>query len=273
MRITVITICYNEAEIIYNFLEHYYWLGANRIVIYDNKSTDGTIDICKDFEKSHQGCKIEIIEYDSNNEIRDDLYIEIKNNAWKKFKSDYYIVVDCDEFLVLPTYLEDEQSDRKKLVRYLSTMKKGYILPRVQGVQCISDTFDEFFDSFSDGSLTEKQYVIDDTFNKRCIFSKELVPVYKPGCHMFSINPKDRDKLNASIVAEKKQSPLYLFHLKYIDRSYVIDRYEEFRERLSEFNKKNEYGHQYTMSETAINLKFDYFKKYAITLEEVFQER
>lgn len=263
MRITVLTVCYNEEEIIYPFLAHYAGLGANRIVIYDNKSTDRTVEICKDFAKDNQGCKIEIIEYDTQNQIRDDVYLEIKNHAWKKFKSDYYIVVDCDEILDVEN---PDLGDKKRLVKYLATMKKGYILPKVRGVQVVTDTFDDAFDLASD-----KKFVLDDTFNKRCIFSKALVPIYRPGCHMFGVDLKDKVKFETSLAVEKEVKPLYLFHLKYIDRDYVIARHAEFKTRLSEFNKKHNYGHQYEMDEKAINLKFDYLKKYAMTIEEVYK--
>jgi glycosyltransferase involved in cell wall biosynthesis len=264
MRITVLTVCYNEEEMIYSFLAHYAGLGVNRIVVYNNKSTDRTVEICNEFAKDYPGCKIEIVDYDTNGQIRDDVYLEIKNNAWKNYKSDYYIVVDCDEFLEVK---DGDQFDKKRLVRYLSTMKKGYVLPKVIGVQTVTDSFEDLFDL---GSANDKKYVLDDTFNKRCIFSRELVPVYRPGCHMFGVNPKDKAKLETSLAVESKVEPLYLFHLKYVDRQYVIKRYAEFKTRLSEFNKKHNYGHQYEMDEKTINLKFDYFKRYAITRDEVF---
>lgn len=262
MRITVITVCYNEEMSIYSFLAHYAMLGVKRIVVYNNMSTDRTVEICHEFAKDFAGCKVEIVDYDTNGQIRDDVYLEIKNNAWKKYKSDYYIVVDCDELLDVK---DADMGDKKRLVKYLASMKKGYILPKVIGVQVVSDTFDDAYDI-----TNEKKYVLDDTFNKRCIFSRELVPVYRPGCHMFGVNMADKAKLDTSIAVEANVEPLYLFHLKYIDREYVINRYAEFKTRLSDFNKKNNYGHQYEMDTQAINLKFDYLMRYATTLEEVY---
>ena len=273
MRITVLTVCYNEEKMIKNFLDHYFDLGVNRIVIYDNKSTDNTVEICKEFGKTHQNCKIEIVEYDTNGQIRDDVYLEIKNNAWKNYKSDFHIVVDCDEYLTVPSLNEEFFNDRKSLVRYLATMKKGYILPKVLGVQCVSDTFQEFEDGTRKLDSDAKLYVFDDTFNKRCIFSRELIPIYRAGCHTFAVNPKDRIKLEKSIAIEKELQPLYLFHLKYIDKEYVINRHKEFNTRLSDFNKKYKYGHQYMMTAKEISLKFDYLKKFAITVKEVYSRK
>ena len=74
--ITIYSICYNEQVMMQFFINHYRNLFPNcRIVIYDNYSTDRTEEIAL-----ANGC--EVIKYDSNNEIRDDLYLEIKNNCW-----------------------------------------------------------------------------------------------------------------------------------------------------------------------------------------------
>lgn len=270
MRITVLTVCYNEAKTIEKFLTHYYDLGVNRIVIYDNKSTDNTVEICRAFEKSHQGCTINIESYDTEGQIRDDVYLQIKNEAWKKYKSDFYIVVDCDELLEVNTYDPNTIDDRKRLVRYLATMKKGYVLPRVLGVQVVTDTFEQLENA---NPNTDKMFVMDETFNKRCIFQRKYAPIYRAGCHTFGVAAKDREAIANSMEVEKSVAPLYLFHFKHIDVDYVTERYEEFKSRLSKYNTDRGYGHQYTMSKEAIKLKFEYLKRYAITLEEVFSNK
>lgn len=265
MRLTAITICYNEEKMIGRFLEHYLSLGVSKFVIHDNMSTDRTVEICNEFAKAHQGCTVEIKKYSSDGQIRDDLYLEIKNNDWKTRKSDFFIVVDVDEFVEVPN---SDPSDRKRLIKYLATMKKGYVLPNVLGVQVVCDKFEEIPSNFIE-CTGKKLFVEDSTFNKRCVFSKKLTPIYKPGCHFFSVNPKDRKAIDESLVVEKTVTPLYLFHLKHVDVEYVKDRYSEFKTRLSDFNKKNQYGHQYEMTPEAIELKFKYLQRYAKTLSEI----
>lgn len=264
MNITVFTICYNEQELINSFLEHYYMLGANRIVIYDNNSTDNTLDICNDFKDDYKDCAIEIIKYDTNNQIRDDIYLEIKNNAWKKYNSDYYIIVDCDEFLEVRN---GDFFDQGRLIRYLKDKPSGLILPKVLGVQVVTDSFEELYDISSENL---NRYVMDPSYNKRCIFGKEFQPTYKMGCHNFTYNQDKADILNNSFEVESSYDPLYLFHLKYIDREYVIDRYNLFKSRLSDFNKLNNYGSQYEMNADQINSVFNFLKRRAITVNEVF---
>ena len=72
MNISIFVICYNEEIILQKFINHYRTRFPNcEITIYDNMSTDNSRQIA-----IKNGCKV--LEYDSNNEIRDDLYLEIK---------------------------------------------------------------------------------------------------------------------------------------------------------------------------------------------------
>ena len=91
MSIDVFAICYNEEVMLPYFINHYQKMGAN-ITIYDNFSTDRSQEII-----TESGCTL--LTYDSNNQIRDDLYLQIKNNCWKKSKAEWVIVCDIDEFI------------------------------------------------------------------------------------------------------------------------------------------------------------------------------
>jgi len=90
-KVWVYTIAYNESHFVGNFLTAY--KDAERIVVYDNMSTDNMVELLM------KDPRVEIRKYDSNNQIRDDLYLEIKNHCWKeaKHKADWVIVVDFDE--------------------------------------------------------------------------------------------------------------------------------------------------------------------------------
>ena len=91
--VTVYTITYNEEVMIEFFINHYRKIFPNcEINVYDNYSTDLTVDIAKKY-----GCNV--IPYDTNNELSDETYLQIKNNEWKNSKTDWVIVCDCDEFI------------------------------------------------------------------------------------------------------------------------------------------------------------------------------
>jgi hypothetical protein len=71
------------------FLNHYSKM-VDKIVVYDNQSTDNSVEILKSFK----GCEIEIRDYNTNNEIQDGTLMMVKNNCWKNDNSDYIIVLD-----------------------------------------------------------------------------------------------------------------------------------------------------------------------------------
>jgi len=91
--ITVYTATFNESKIIQFFIDHYRSRFPNcDIVVYDNESTDKTVEIAK-----LNNC--EIIPYSSNGVINDQLLMDIKNTCWKSSKTDWVLTCDTDELL------------------------------------------------------------------------------------------------------------------------------------------------------------------------------
>ena len=74
-----ITIAWNEQELMPIFLNHYEKI-CDKIIVYDNESDDKTSEICD----AHP--LVERRVYKTNGEIRDDVYLDIKNQEWKNFK-------------------------------------------------------------------------------------------------------------------------------------------------------------------------------------------
>ena len=96
--ITIYTITYNEEVVLPYFITWYRNRFPDcRIVVYDNYSTDNT-------EKIALEHNCEVIKYDTNNQLSDSKYLEIKNNCWKTANTDWVIVCDCDEFLDVNTH-------------------------------------------------------------------------------------------------------------------------------------------------------------------------
>jgi len=86
-------LCYNEEYILPHLLK-YYSKFCDKIYILDNNSSDNSIQIINSFDNT------EIITWDSNNEVRDDLYLKLKNNVWKQSIGEGYHMIG-DENLVL----------------------------------------------------------------------------------------------------------------------------------------------------------------------------
>ena len=79
MKVDVYVLCYNESKLVPFALD--YWAKfATNVYILDNGSTDNTIELLK----AESRFNIEIIPFDSNNELNDAIYLELKNNIWKK---------------------------------------------------------------------------------------------------------------------------------------------------------------------------------------------
>ena len=115
-------ISWNEEIIMPYFLRHYSQF-CDKMVIFDNESTDSTPDIVKSFPKA------ELRSWSSNNQLNDMLYLVIKNNAYKESRgiADWVIVCDSDEFLYHP-----------KIVQLLEAYKKiGINFPKVEGFDMI----------------------------------------------------------------------------------------------------------------------------------------
>ncbi len=122
----VYTLCKNEIEILPFFLAYYETI-ADKIIIFDNESTDGS----QEYIKKHPKCTL--IEFKTNNLLRDDIQRLIKNSAWKESKgiADWVIVSDIDEFLF--------HKDLKK--QLLFCKKNGVTIPRVAGFNMLSEEF------------------------------------------------------------------------------------------------------------------------------------
>lgn len=210
--IEVFAICYNEELLLPYFIDHYKKMGA-KITIYDNQSTDRSRSIIE-----QSGCNY--IAYDSNNQIRDDLYLQIKNNCWKQSKADWVIVCDIDELIEV----------NFDISKYTIINTKGFDMiglpPSRLGVH-------------------NQMYSKHIMFRPNCF--KEIN--YKPGCH--SLNPIPLVPISGSIEIAN------LLHHKYINEDYVYNRHIMYQERLSDINKQLGWGIEYqNVERKKIDYKF-----------------
>lgn len=198
MKIDVFAICYNEEFMLPLFIAHYKKMGAN-ITIYDNFSTDKSKKIILD-----AGCTY--LTYDSENQIRDDLYLHIKNNCWKKSTADWVIVCDIDEFIEVPFNID------------------RYTIINTQGYDMI-------------GFPPTRKGVKNPIYSKHIMFRPDQFKQigYQPGCH--SCKPE------GTISGSKELANL--LHYKYISPSYVFYRHLIYQNRLSAINKKYGWGAEY----------------------------
>ena len=96
MRIEVFTFCWNEMVVL-PFAVDYWRRYADHVTVFDNGSTDGSIE----FMQQHSDL-ITIERFETNNQINDQLLLNAKNNCWRQARgrADLVVVADMDEMLI-----------------------------------------------------------------------------------------------------------------------------------------------------------------------------
>jgi hypothetical protein len=202
MDINIFLLCYNESALIPHTVKHYKkYLPSCKITIYDNESTDNSVEIAKNL-----GCSV--ISWNSNNQIDDFKYIEIKNNCWKSIQNGWIIMADMDEFLCIT---EDEL--RKE-------MNSGTTILNVLGYDMIGESNTP---DITDIDLQEiKKYFVNEFLSKKCCFLREKISEinYSIGCH--GCNPVGEINFSSTTYINR--------HMKNLGLSYItkncISRYE-----------------------------------------------
>lgn len=213
VKVDVFAICYNEEFLLPRFIEHYQKVFGAAITIFDNYSTDRSREIAAEL-----GCNVRL--YDSGNQVRDDIYLKIKNNCWKYSKADWVIVCDIDEFLEVDFDITP------------------YTLIGTLGYDIVS------------ADLHSRFGVYNWMMNKYVMFrpNKMRNINYQPGCHKCSPD--------GEVVPSKEFAKL--LHRKYISPEYVYNKHLACQERLSDINKKYGWGTQYMdVSMEDIKTKFE----------------
>lgn len=217
--LTVYVLTYNEEFMLPFFIKHYRSRFPDcHIVVCDNYSTDNTVSIAKS-----NNCAISF--YNSDNTIRDDYYIEIKNNIWRRpsgiwsdnhlCTTEWCAVVDCDEFVdITPDLLV------------------GNII-RATGYDMWGE--DGNIDNIDSGVLTPE-------YCKICFWKPSAIYNigYCPGAHIAYPNT------NLGHTLQFNEQPINLYHYKYISLEYVKQRHKLFAERLSNENKLHGWSFHYS---------------------------
>jgi len=203
MDINVFLLCYNETALLPHTIKHYKkYMPSCKITIYDNESTDNSVELAKSL-----GC--EVISWSSGNIIDDYKYKDIKNNKWKDVKSGWIIMADMDEFLCVT---ESELLDEKN---------KGTSILRVEGRDMIGES--EFID-LSDIDLQEiRKYKKNTSENKNlCFLRDKIVNIfYNHGAH--KCNPTGKVQYSSKIYINK--------HMNYMGLNFLIDKMTKRYER------------------------------------------
>jgi len=210
MKIEAFILAYNEAETIGLTIKHYQQF-CERVVIFDNFSTDETRDIALSM-----GCDVRL--FGVKGVLSDKEYLKVKNHCWKQSKADWVIVCDADEILWHPDLTSVLLEDCTIMTTYGWNVYSEDV-PRENWLEITTGVPDCNYSKLV-------------CFNPKAI--QEINYVY--GCHL--ANPK------GNIQYSNTEYPL--FHYKHIGGAKrVADRHALYAQRMSENNKRWKLGYQY----------------------------
>jgi hypothetical protein len=217
----VLTICWNESPFLKYFIEYYSF--AKKIIIFDNMSSDNSVDIMRSYNN------VEVSYYNTNEQIRDDIYLEIKNNAWKYYKNecDWVIIVDIDEIIYHPMGIP----------QYVKTLSPNVAIVKCTGYEMFCpDIVNIPGNNVFDKSIIGVPGV---KLDKCTLINTKLVTEinYLGGCH--ASFPKASGLIHT-------EPNFKLLHYKFVyPLQYMIYRYKQLRSRLSKKNIENGWGCHY----------------------------
>ena len=258
IKFDVYAINWNEERLLPYFFKHY--SQANKIYIMDNNSTDNSKFIIENYGGI-------IIPFDTSNTLDDTTNIKLKNEIWKRSRTnfnysnnsnefnnyelcDFVIVQDLDEFLFFPEFPNDLLSGLSKMKSLGITIIKsiGY------NMFCSDEQFEKVKNRKLSATITYgNTRPIKEKYNKMLCFNpNEINEInYLPGAHL--CNPIGNINIDSTSTL--------LLHYKYIGKNYLTSRYIEYSKRLSQTNIDNTYGFEYLLdAKTTID---DYYSKYS----------
>lgn len=248
MKLYGVTTTYNDEKIVPYVMPYLELLGYDKLVVYDNESTDGTVEMIKKYPF------VEVRTYSSGGKFDEYLKTKIKADCIAEFafnKRSEYIgkdeiawVTGCDFDEVL-YFIQQEglrANDRQyglNFKEYLNHMTLlGYNVCNEDIVDIVSENFPN-----SDSGLIHKNaemcsYGRPYLFNKPNLFRIDNISEYyiSLGSHKgwFRFNGQEIKCFNNSRY-------LFSFHLKYIDREYFSNRNKIYAERGYAEYADNEY--------------------------------
>jgi hypothetical protein len=223
MDINVFLLCFNESVLLPHTIKHYKkYLPSCKITIYDNESTDNSIEIAKEL-----GCSV--VSWSSHNILNEDLQINLRNTVWKKCISGWIIMADMDEYVCVT---EEDLLEETNL---------GTTVLKIKGYDMIgeSTTID-----LSDIDLQEiKKYVNSSLESKNLCFKRDAIRNmnYGPGSH--TCNPTGNVKYSSKEYINK--------HMSFLGLNFVTNKSIERYKRCKKMREKGWSVH-YTLDKNLI---------------------
>jgi hypothetical protein len=241
MNIEVRILAHNEQDFLPYALEHYKTF-ADKLVVYDGQSTDLTPDIARSFGA-------EVIPWDTGHCIDDQAAMDLKNNEWKWSDADWWIFVDADELIFSP------QMPMRDLLREYDRQFVPIVKP--YGWEMVSDTLPAYVPGQQIYDVV-KMGARSDSYSKPALLCPYRLREthYTAGAH--GANPVLADGSRPGPPVIPADPPCYLLHYKHlgpVDR--IVDEFRRDQSRLSELNRRRQWGTYGDPAEVAHNKRRD----------------
>ena len=229
IQINIFLLCYNESALLPHTINHYKtYLPSCKITIYDNESTDNSVEIAKTL-----GCNV--ISWNSSNKIDDFKYIDIKNNCWKHIEHGWIIVADMDEYLCVT---EDDLRSEIESKSTILTVKGINMIGESETVD-LTDINLQHITSYLD---------FDDESKNLCFFRNYINNMnYDLGAH----------KCSPTGLVKYSKKTYYNKHMCYLGLKFIINKMINRFKRSDEMRNFNLAVH-YTDDITRIQNEYNY---------------
>jgi len=191
-------------------------------------STDNTVELLL------KDSRVEVRYFNSGNQIRDDLYLEIKNHAWKDSRgiADWVIVCDFDEIF-------QRAISGNFDLDFTWPYGNEFTVIRSHGYNM--NSLDAPLYAEGHPFLYSQRGTYHDPEEKMCCFRPDQIKEinYIPGCH--GAKPTG----NVRVLYDKNYK---LLHFKFWNIDLYLQKMAEYQQRLSVYNRKVGAGYQYLES-------------------------
>jgi hypothetical protein len=224
MGIHVYACSWNEIRAIDFFLRHYESF-AERIVVYDEDSDDGTRDILA----AHKN--VDVRRFVRANPSSLELSkLAIQNECWKEARksADWVIIVDIDEHVFHPRLMDYLAKQKRRGVTFVPTL----------GFQMITEQFPEKEEHLAS---TRTMGCPNPNHSKPCVFDPAAIAEVNFGVGLHQASPVGRLKLPA-------QDEVMLLHYKYLGLDYVVQRYGDLVPRRGAVDLENRWDFHFDKS-------------------------
>jgi len=228
MNIEIYSLCHQEAKIIPYYMRHYNQYG--KVFLYEGHSTDGSAELAESLGAT-------IIPLDTENQVRDDIFTDVKNNCWKDSKADWVIVCDMDEFVYHP--------DLENYLKTIDYLEKPTTIIVPTTFEMIADFFPttegQIYDEVKFGFQIRSKFFM---FKPKSLYKMN----YGAGSH--DAQPEGSVYIN-------RDSEVKCMHFRHLSIDHVVERNAYLYSRLSDENKRMGWGWHVGLSREKVEAYFN----------------